>query len=72
MTYIGKVANGTVVLPPEVHLPEGIKVEVTPLVTKQEAEDFTEGILQIAKRVQGLPSDLAERHDFYLHGHFQK
>lgn len=72
MTYIGKVANGTVVLPPEVHLPEGVEVEVTPVVTQQAVEEFTDGILKIARKVQGLPSDLAEKHDFYLHGHIRK
>ncbi len=31
MTYIGTVSKGTIVLPPEAHLPDGVKVVVQPL-----------------------------------------
>jgi hypothetical protein len=36
MTFIGKVSNGTVVLPPEAHLPEGAEVEVRTVEARQE------------------------------------
>ena len=72
MSFTAKVQNGVVVLPPEAHLPDGTEVEVTPLVTESEARDFTEGLLRISEKTQGLPADLAKNHDHYLHGHPKK
>jgi hypothetical protein len=69
MSYTGKVQNGVVVLVPEANLPDGTEVEVTPLVTSQQAEDFTNRLVRIAEQVRGLPPDLARNHDHYLHGH---
>jgi len=69
MTYIGTISKGAVILPPEADLPEGTKVEVKPLTAAQDAVHFTEGLLQIAAKVQGLPADLAKNHNHYLHGH---
>ena len=37
MTFIGKVSNGTIVLPPDAHLLEGEEVEVRLLGTKPKA-----------------------------------
>jgi hypothetical protein len=37
MTFIGRVSNGNVVLPPDAHLREGEEVEVRP-VTSQKAK----------------------------------
>ncbi len=68
MSYTAKVQNGVVVLPPEAHLPDGTEVEVTPVVSLQEAADFTDKLLLIAKKVSCLPQDLAQNHDHYLHG----
>ena len=68
MTYIGKVTNGSVILPPEADLPEGAEVEVKPLPTHKDATDFTDGLLRIAGKVRNLPADLAKNHDHYLHG----
>lgn len=31
MTFIGRVSNGTIVLPPDAHLSEGEEVEVRPM-----------------------------------------
>jgi hypothetical protein len=67
MTCVGTVANGKVVLPPGVALPDGMQVEVTPVITAQERADFTEGLLRIAGKVNNLPADLAANHDHYLH-----
>lgn len=71
MTYIGKVANGTVVLPPEVHLPDGAEV----LVEWADAKNVQEANIPVGKRLlalagiaKGLPEDLAEEHDHYLYG----
>ena len=64
----GKVKNGVVVLSSEVKLPDGTEVEVTPLLSAKEAEDFTEEMLRISRITKSLPPDLAENHDYHLHG----
>ena len=38
------------------------------IISKLEAARFTEGLLEIAARIEGLPPDLARNHDHYLHG----
>lgn len=71
MTYIGKVANGTVVLPPDAHLPEGAEVLVEwDDVKTAKDQDMPVGkkLLTLAGIAKGLPEDLAENHDHYLHG----
>jgi hypothetical protein len=72
MTCVGTVADGKVVLPPGVVLPDGMQVEVTPVITARERAEFTEGLLRIAGKVSNLPADLAANHDHYLHGHPRK
>jgi hypothetical protein len=67
VSYKGKVKNGVVVLPAEAKLSEGAEVEVTPIAQSQ-GDDFTEMLVSIAKKVRGLPRDLAEQHDHYLYG----
>jgi hypothetical protein len=73
MTCIGKVSEGKVILPPGVHLPAGAEVELhideknAPVASA--SGDFTESLLGIAAKIQGLPPDLARNHDHYLHGH---
>ena len=37
-------------------------------ISKAQADKFTEGLLKIAARIEGLPSDFARHHDHYLHG----
>ncbi len=37
MVLLGKVSNGTVILPSDAHLPEGAEVEVRPVETKGES-----------------------------------
>jgi len=56
-----------VVLPPEAKLSEGAEVEITP-VESPAADDFTDMLVGIAKKVSGLPRDLARQHDHYLYG----
>ena len=41
MILVGKVSNGTVILPPDAHLPEGAEVEVRPVGTKGETAPRT-------------------------------
>ena len=66
MEYRGKVSGGVVVLEPGVELPEGseVRVEVLPL----DQTTLGERLLKFAGRAQGLPSDMADNHDHYLHG----
>jgi len=68
MSYTGKIQNGVVVLPPWAALPEGTEVEITPVITQQQASDFTEQVVRIAEQVRDLPPDLARQHDHYVHG----
>ena len=68
MSYTGTIKNGVVQLPPGVQLPDGTEVELTPLLSAQEAEEFTDELLRIASQTKDLPPDLAENHDHYLHG----
>jgi hypothetical protein len=68
-TYTGQVQNGVIVLdagsPP---LPEGTKVQVEPVDTVAAVADLSRILLEFAGTAQGLPPDMAEQHDHYLHG----
>jgi hypothetical protein len=74
MTFIAKVHNGAILLPPGVSLPEGAEVKVATTdaqtasavgkpMPKQHAwmETFI-GVLE------DLPPDFAAEHDHYIHG----
>jgi len=37
-------------------------------ISRLEAAHFTDGLLKIAARIEGLPPDFAKNHDHYLHG----
>jgi hypothetical protein len=67
MSFKGKVKNGVVVLPRNANLPDGTEVEVR-TVDDPKSDDFTDMLLRIAKKVRGLPRDLAAQHDHYLYG----
>jgi hypothetical protein len=75
MTYRGKYSKGTVILPRDVDIPEGAEVDVTPVVppsnggTKPgESPTLYEMLKDFVGILEGLPSDLAENHDHYIHG----
>jgi hypothetical protein len=38
------------------------------VISKAQASQFTDGLLEIAGRIDGLPADFARNHDHYLHG----
>ena len=59
MTFIGRVSNGTVVLPPDAHLPEGEVVEVRPLTEKRRAKTGRELAALWAAKPR-LPAEEAE------------
>jgi len=64
MGYVGRVSNGTVILPPEANLPDGTEVRVEPLA----AITLAERLKDVIGAVRGGPPDLAENHDHYIHG----
>ena len=68
MSYVGTVANGVVVLPPEVRLDDGTKVRVEPLAAEPAAQTLGQRLMKFAGRARTLPSDMARNHDHYLHG----
>jgi hypothetical protein len=71
MTYRGEVKNGVIVLEPGAALGEGTIVRVEPIESNNEPTlaDRLKNVIGIA---EGLPSDLAEQHDHYLHGRPKK
>ena len=70
MTFIGKIANGTVVLPPGVSLPEGTEVRVEPVVPARAntRHDRATALRKLAAAMPELPADLAKNHDHYIYG----
>jgi hypothetical protein len=67
-SYTGHVCNGVVVLDGGAALPEGLAVRVEPLQAPSQAPDLADQLLQWGGQGVDLPSDLARRHDHYLHG----
>ena len=81
MTYRGRVKNGVVVLDDPSALPEGTEVSVRPVKgrskggRKAKAEHphtLHDRMKPFIGAVSGLPHDLAENHDHYLHGRPKK
>jgi hypothetical protein len=74
MVYRGRVENGVIRLDGVTVLPEGAEVEVCVLAaSSSEAGEETvpslyERLKDVAGKAEGLPPDLAENHDHYLHG----
>jgi hypothetical protein len=74
MVYRGHMTNGVIQLQDWPSLPEGAEVEVRLLVAtpSQEGEEAVpslhERLKDIMGKAEGLPLDLAENHDHYLHG----
>ncbi len=74
MVYRGHVENGVVRLDDAPILPEGVEVEVR-LLAENLAEEgesqipsLYERLKDVVGKAEGLPPDLAENHDYYLHG----
>ncbi|MCY3019469.1 MAG: hypothetical protein NTW87_10645 [Planctomycetota bacterium] len=69
MTYKGKVTNGVVVLEDPRALQEGTEVRVVAAQRPRKRKlSLSDKLLQWAGRAKGLPCDLAENHDHYVHG----
>lgn len=71
MQYKGQIKNGVVVFDGQPPLPDGVRVTVEPEETpsRRTLADRLKPVIGIAK---GLPSDLAENHDHYIHGRPKK
>jgi hypothetical protein len=69
MTIRGHVQNGVVVIDGAQSLPEGAQVEVSLVLPKDNSEQgpLRNLLLEFAGTVEGLPSDMAEQHDHYIH-----
>jgi hypothetical protein len=67
MSFIGTVQNGVVVLPPQAQLADGTRVRVEPMEGAESLPTLEELLAPVAGKAKGLPSDLAEQHDHYLH-----
>jgi hypothetical protein len=67
MSIRGTVQSGVIVLDPGTDFKEGTVVRVEPIDPESETTlaDRLQRVIGIA---EGLPVDLAEQHDHYLHG----
>jgi hypothetical protein len=68
MSYTGTIENGVVKLPPEAHWPDGTAVRVEKIAAPRSRNQLTQRLREIAAKLDGLPPDLAEQHDHYIHG----
>jgi len=72
MEYRGRIQKGVVVFDGELKLPEGAEVAVRvvqPAKTDEQTRpSIWDKLLELAGTVEGLPPDMAENHDHYLHG----
>ena len=68
MLLEGTVTNGTIVLDHPAAFREGTRVRVNVEPTIEDRQTLRDLLLKHAGTVTGLPTDLAEQHDHYLHG----
>lgn len=70
MTVRGHILNGTVVLDEPVKLPDGtsVEVDVRAVTVGDEAPTLYERLQDVIGIAPGLPPDMAENHDHYIHG----
>ncbi len=65
MRYKGQIRNGVVVFEGEPPLADGVRVTVEP---EENNRTLAERLKPVIGTAEGLPTDLAENHDHYLHG----
>jgi len=70
MTLRGHIRNGTLVFDEPPALPEGAAVEVDlrPVGHDESGPTLYERLKDVIGTAQGLPHDMAENHDHYIHG----
>ena len=67
MSITGTIKNGVVKLPPGATWPDGTKVRVEVVESPSAGNNLTRRMRELSAKMSGLPSDLAEQHDHYLH-----
>jgi hypothetical protein len=69
MTYNGRVERGVIVIEGDIKLPDGARLRIEQL-TEEPADDRSiwEALRDLDGKAVGLPSDMAENHDHYIHG----
>jgi hypothetical protein len=71
LTFEGHIENGVAVFDQPVSLPEGLKVRIEPVVaptpSTSKRQTLAERFKGFIGAVDGLPADMAENHDQYLH-----
>jgi hypothetical protein len=76
MQLEGVIVNGRVELDSPADLPEGTRVRVEPVVaeapetspSEKPLSPLAQRLLALAGKAKGLPPDMAEQHDHYIHG----
>lgn len=68
MVYHGTVRNGVVVLEGGAALREGTAVKVLTAEEPDALPTLAERFADVIGKAAGLPTDMAENHDHYLHG----
>ena len=72
MEYRGKVSNGIIVLDGDVALREGAAVKIVVEEPSGEFPTLAERFKNVTGKAVGLPPNLAENHDHYVHGQPKK
>lgn len=72
MSFMGKIKNGVVVLPPEIILPEGTEVSVETVDMPADNDPFIQAVLKSAKPRPHWPKDYALNHGHYVSGEPKK
>lgn len=74
MNMRGRIVAGRIELDGPINLPDGVEVDVTlePIDRKSapasSRNTLAESLAEVIGAIDGLPSDLAEQHDHYIHG----
>jgi hypothetical protein len=68
MTYTGRVEKGVVVFDGPIRPPEGITVRVEEVSADQATPTWKQVFGDLIGAAEGLPEDLAQNHDHYIHG----
>jgi hypothetical protein len=65
MMYRGQVRNGVVIIDGEEKIEEGTVVTIEPVAPEK---TLGQSLMELAGIAKGLPSDMADNHDHYIHG----
>jgi hypothetical protein len=68
MTLNGTVKQGSIVSDDPLALPEGARVEIVVIPAEDKSQTLRDTLLKHAGCLTGLPADMAEQHDHFIHG----